>query len=100
MDIKNLSVEQRLARLEKSAATTSALVRRMYLTFYAAQIRRGNSYGRLMATAKVKLERLVAHAPAFVKLARVAVEINRGRRVVTLTKRDEQRLRALLRKGG
>jgi hypothetical protein len=94
----NLSLEQRLTRVENKVRIMRALVTKMYQTFYAGQIRRANTYGRMLAKLRYNTRAVERRLPSFLRLARIASGLSRGRSVVTLDPREYNQLRALLKR--
>ena len=94
----NLSLEQRVGRVERALVRVRVIVTRLYQTFYAAQIRRGNTYGRMLERTKDQVRAIQKTLPTFTRLGRIARELDRGRMVVTLDGREHQLLHAILRR--
>lgn len=92
----NLSLEQRVTRVEKALGRVRVVVTRLYQTFYAAQIRRGNTYGRMLERTKGQVQAIQRALPTFTRLGRIARELDRGRVVMTLDRREAQLLHAIL----
>jgi hypothetical protein len=88
----------RLDRLERSVAATRELVTRMYQTFYAAQVRRANTYGRMLERIKANAKSLEKHLPMYTRLARMSVSLSKGKSLVALDARQLNQLRELLKR--
>ena len=84
-------VEMRVEKMRR-------LVNRMYQTFYAAQIRRGNTHRRLLDRALRTVKAINRAAPDFTRLGMVARQVGKGRVLVTLDKREFWALKLLLRR--
>lgn len=94
----NLSLEQRVVRLEGRAERARAMVTKLYQTFYAAQIRRGNTYGQMLKKTKDRLAVMSKQLPTFFRLSRLAREMDKGKTVMTLTMQEHQLLHAMLKR--
>src|SRR5262245_51737500 len=94
----NLSLEQRVTRVEKAIVRVRVIVTRLYQTFYAAQIRRKNTDGRMLERAKDQVRTIQRSLPTFTRLGRIAKELDRGRMVITLDGQEHQLLHAMLRR--
>ena len=92
-----LTPESHLAAMDARVTEIHATVKKLYATWYAANIRRKGKYGKqmqqLMANAKVLKE----HMPTMRRITILAKSLEAGRYVVTLPKDQYQKLMWMLR---
>ena len=87
-----------LRRLEAKVERMKALQTRLYQTFYAAQIRRSNTYGAMLSKVKRSISQMTKDLPNFYRLSRIAALTKQGKSVVALTPREIQLLKAMLKR--
>lgn len=93
-----LSIERRISILERKHKVLRSFATRLYNDFYYAQIRRKHTYGEKLSGVEEKVKAIGKRLPMFIRLCRIAKEMESGKSVVMLDSRQAQLLKVLLKR--
>lgn len=98
LDARVKALEIRLRQFELGHEKSAKTLTTMRQTFYAATVRRKNSYGRMWRRVIERVKQVEEHLPTLRKLIRLSQSIEKERIIVTLSQDQYNKLMYLLTK--